>query len=294
MLVCPNLLDYLGVYSLLKHREAADAKVKAAIAEYRAKYPEDAQKKINTYNYNERQLLHHRQLRPGIILTTSSNGGGVVTSPGQPGPYYYIPGTGVSLLATPNTGYAFVNWSGSTGTIANVNASSTTITMNGNYSVTANFVMQPNTVYIGNMAPISKGNQFTAIVNINQGQNLAYAAFDIQFNRSLISYASIAPGNISGLGIAPVVSSNIVQPGLLRVVVDLSDYANANSGNGLTGSGSLCSVTFNALAAGTGNISFVAGQGAPTGELTMIKFASYSPSTLSSNWLNNQIVITSP
>ena len=34
--------------AIKKHREAADAKVEAAIAEYRAKHPEDAEKKINT------------------------------------------------------------------------------------------------------------------------------------------------------------------------------------------------------------------------------------------------------
>ena len=36
-------------------------------------------------------------------------------------------------------GYRFVNWTGDVGTIANVNAASTTITMNGDYSITANF-----------------------------------------------------------------------------------------------------------------------------------------------------------
>ena len=143
------------------------------------------------------------------------------------------------------------------------------------------------------MAPISRGNQFTTVINISDTHYLAYAFFDIQFNSSLTSSASIASGNISG--IAATVSSNIMQPGLLRIVIDFSSYASSNSGNGINGSGSLCSVTFNAVAAGTSDISFVANQGAPQGELTLIKFVSYSQDTISNvNWLNNKIVITSP
>jgi len=42
-------------------------------------------------------------------------------------------------VATPATGYHFVNWTGNVGTVANANAASTTITMNGSYSVTAVF-----------------------------------------------------------------------------------------------------------------------------------------------------------
>jgi hypothetical protein len=227
------------------------------------------------------------------ILLTSSSGGGSVTSPGQPGPFQFNNSQVVNIVATPNPGYHFVNWSGDTATIANPNASSTTITMNGNYSITANFAMEPNTVYIKDMAPISRGNQFTAVINISEVQYLTYAAFDIQFNSSLISYVSIASGNISG--IAATVSANTMQPGLLRIVIDFSDYANSNSGNGINGSGSLCSVTFNADAIGTSNINFLADQGTPQGELTLIKFVSYSQATISNvNWLNNKIVITSP
>jgi hypothetical protein len=76
-------------------------------------------------------------------LTTSSTAGGTVTTPGV-GTFTYDAGTVVNLVATPNTGYRFVNWTGNVGTIANVNAASTTITMNGDYSITANFIRQYN------------------------------------------------------------------------------------------------------------------------------------------------------
>jgi hypothetical protein len=70
--------------------------------------------------------------------------GGLVTTPGQPGPYTYNCGTNVSILATPNSGCRFVNWTGSgvdAGKVANPNAASTTINMDGNYSVQANFAV---------------------------------------------------------------------------------------------------------------------------------------------------------
>ena len=45
----------------------------------------------------------------------------------------------VNLLAEPEEGYQFVNWTDNVGTIANVNAASTTITINDSYSIRANF-----------------------------------------------------------------------------------------------------------------------------------------------------------
>ena len=71
-------------------------------------------------------------------LTISSTEGGSVTTPGE-GTFVYDQGDAVKLVATPDSGYGFVNWTGDVGTIADVNAASTTITMNGDYSITANF-----------------------------------------------------------------------------------------------------------------------------------------------------------
>jgi len=72
-------------------------------------------------------------------LTTSSTAGGSVTTPGE-GTFTHDAGTVVSLVATPATGYEFVGWTGDVGTIANVNAASTTITMNDSYSIRADFL----------------------------------------------------------------------------------------------------------------------------------------------------------
>lgn len=74
----------------------------------------------------------------GYILSISSSAGGSVTTPGE-GTFLCVAGTVVSLVATPASGYQFVNWTGDVGTIANVNSSRTTVTMSGSYSIRANF-----------------------------------------------------------------------------------------------------------------------------------------------------------
>jgi len=72
-------------------------------------------------------------------LTIASTSGGSVTTPGE-GVFTYDEGTVVDLAATPGFGYLFDDWTGDVGTIAHVNAATTTITMNGDYSITASFV----------------------------------------------------------------------------------------------------------------------------------------------------------
>jgi len=73
-----------------------------------------------------------------FVLTISSTSGGSVTTPGE-GTFPYNEGTVVNLVATPDSGYEFVNWTGDVDDITNVNAASTSITLNDHYSITANF-----------------------------------------------------------------------------------------------------------------------------------------------------------
>lgn len=61
-----------------------------------------------------------------------------MTTPGE-GAFPCPPGTVMGLAAEPEVGYHSVNWSGNVGTVANVRDSITTITMNGNYAIAANF-----------------------------------------------------------------------------------------------------------------------------------------------------------
>jgi hypothetical protein len=73
-------------------------------------------------------------------LTTSSTEGGSVTTPGE-GIFVYAANTTVPLVAVPDEDnhYHFGNWTGDVGTVGNVTAAETTITMNASYSITANF-----------------------------------------------------------------------------------------------------------------------------------------------------------
>jgi len=75
-------------------------------------------------------------------LTVCSAGGGSVRTPGE-GAFTYDTGTEVELVASTGFFHHFDKWTGDVGTIADVNSPSTTITMNGDYSITANFRFGP-------------------------------------------------------------------------------------------------------------------------------------------------------
>ena len=76
--------------------------------------------------------------QPAYNLTIASTAGGSVTTPGE-GTFPYDEVTVVDLVATPGAGCRFVRWTGDVGTIADVNDPTTTITMNGDYKITAYF-----------------------------------------------------------------------------------------------------------------------------------------------------------
>jgi hypothetical protein len=74
-------------------------------------------------------------------LTISSTEGGSVTDPGER-TFTYDSGTVVDLVATPDAGYHFVEWTGDVDTISDVENSTTTITMHGSYAIIANFAIE--------------------------------------------------------------------------------------------------------------------------------------------------------
>jgi uncharacterized repeat protein (TIGR02543 family) len=74
------------------------------------------------------------------LTIASATGGSTAPSAGT---HTYDEGEEVNLTATPASGYEFVNWTGDVGTVADVNDPTTTITMDDDYSITANFEAQP-------------------------------------------------------------------------------------------------------------------------------------------------------
>jgi hypothetical protein len=110
-------------------------------------------------------------------LNMAATGSGS-TSPAV-GQHTYAAGTVVPIIATPAGGYYFVNWTGNVGTVANVNAASTTITMSGNYSITANFeVAVPYTLTMavagsGSTSPAVGQHTYTAGTSVAISANPA-------------------------------------------------------------------------------------------------------------------------
>jgi hypothetical protein len=80
-----------------------------------------------------------------LIVDITAGGAVAVNNVIIPGKamFIYQPGTVVSLNATPDADYQFINWTGDVATIYNANAAVTNITMDGSYNITANFAVRP-------------------------------------------------------------------------------------------------------------------------------------------------------
>jgi len=81
-----------------------------------------------------------------VALSVSSTIGGSVIAPGQ-GTFPYDAGAVVDLVAEAQAGYQFVKWTGDVGTIADVNAASTSITMDDDCEILADFEVIPPVRY---------------------------------------------------------------------------------------------------------------------------------------------------
>lgn len=70
-------------------------------------------------------------------------GEGTESSGGLPVPEECVctEGTEVSIKATPDPDYRFIGWTGDVETVADVNAATTTVTMNNDYTIIANFTL---------------------------------------------------------------------------------------------------------------------------------------------------------
>jgi len=164
-----------------------------------------------------------------VYLTTSASAGGTVAVPGV-GTYAYNISQLVSINASANSCYHFVNWTGSTANITNVNAANTTINMmTSNQTATANFAINQYTLSYtaGSGGTLSgstsqtvncggNGSAVTAVPNscyhfvnwndssisnprtdTNIQANASYLA-NFAVNTSTITYSSGGNGTISG------------------------------------------------------------------------------------------------
>jgi hypothetical protein len=75
-------------------------------------------------------------------LNVHASVGGQVIQPGSAGTFHYPEGATVTLIARPDAGYHFTEWSGTAvdaGRVANRTSANTTVTIMGNYTVKPNF-----------------------------------------------------------------------------------------------------------------------------------------------------------
>jgi hypothetical protein len=109
----------------------------------------DPESDITTITMNDSySITANFELDPGwYSLTVSSTEGGSVTTPGETqtggDPFVYAANTTVPLVAEPDEHYHFNNWTGDVGTVGNVTAAETTVTMNASCVITANFELDP-------------------------------------------------------------------------------------------------------------------------------------------------------
>jgi len=85
---------------------------------------------------NKNIVANFEQIQYTLTITANPPGGGTVSGGGT-----WPCGTTQPISATPASNYTFVNWTGDTSTIGNTTDPNTTITMNSNYSIVANFAI---------------------------------------------------------------------------------------------------------------------------------------------------------
>jgi len=140
-------------------------------------------------------------------LTTSATSGGTVTQPGI-GDFNYPDGNVVNLVATADLHYQFVNWTGSAvtaGRVAAPNSAATTVTMDANYTVTANFASDMvisgtitcasravNDVNVAGLGVVTDVNGFyTAIVSYGWSGTVTPAKYGYAFDPNSRSYTNV-------------------------------------------------------------------------------------------------------
>ena len=145
---------------------------------------------VTSYTFNNVTAAHTISASFAInTYTLTVNSGGNGTASKSPNQSSYNDGVVVNLSASPSTGcYHFVNWTGDTANVANVNAASTTITMHGNYTVQGNFAINTYTIAAsagshGNITPsgavlVNCGVNQTFTISPNTSYHIANVLVD--------------------------------------------------------------------------------------------------------------------
>lgn len=174
-------------------------------------------------------------------LTISKTVGGSVTAPGE-GTFTYNYGQQVPLVAVPDTGYRFVNWTGDVATIVNYTAASTTITIGGNYSIVANFArityqLTINTQGSGTTTPpvgvhtYNQGTQVELTATPTTGYQFVTWSGDVTVNTNPITVTMTGNKNITAnfSQITYTLTVNVVGSGTVAKNPNQTSYASGTS-----------------------------------------------------------------
>jgi hypothetical protein len=141
---------------------------------------------------------------PQQTLSISSTEGGSVTTPGE-GSFPYAQGTNATIIATADSSYHFVNWTGSAvdaGKVADPNAASTTVLMDANYAVVANFQANPPSTDVEIIGSWTTGTTHTKVSGTNRA--LIFIAHG-EYSGSDMNLVSVTYG---GQSMAKVIERN--------------------------------------------------------------------------------------
>jgi uncharacterized repeat protein (TIGR02543 family) len=131
---------------------------------------------------DDKTVTAHFAALPTYDLTMAVAPAGAGTTTPTAGVHIYAENTVVSIAASPAAGYLFDHW---TGQVADVNSASTTVTMDGNKTVTANFRV-PAAGEIGYVGTIGSATSKTSGTSLVITTTAAVAAG----NAIIIAYAS--------------------------------------------------------------------------------------------------------
>ncbi|MFA5367493.1 MAG: cohesin domain-containing protein [Dehalococcoidia bacterium] len=229
-------------------------------------------------------------LTTNVLPAEAADAGATVSGAGT-----YNCSESAPIQAYPAGSYSFAYWTSDDPAINGSTNISESVLMDSDKSVTANFVINPNTVYFQSIGNQSVGNDFSIQVMIYDTSYLALGTFDIRYNSSILSFVSLT-NSVSAIGDGTGTTTQNTKGGnLFQIDVDYTGYAGSHSGNGVSGSGYLCTLTFSPLAPGTSPLYFVAGEGPPeypAGELSLIKWIDYDDSPITPvYWIDGSITV---
>lgn len=106
---------------------------------------------------------------------------------------------------------------------------------------------------------VNNGASFTVAVNVDSAADLFGSNIELQYNKSIVDVTAVQDG---GFLTAPVAGPFYSTDSLTEyLIIGITSTANSSGVvTGVSGSGTLCNITFQAKAPGTTSISFISSQ----------------------------------